>query len=88
MRQVGTVLAVELVKDIATREPFAWGERAGHRVCASMAQRGVLTRPVGNVIVVMPPYCTTTSQAHTIMAVLYDSILEVFPSQNEQDLAD
>lgn len=88
IRQVGTVLAVELVRDWATRAPFAWAERIGQRVCASMAQRGVLTRPVGNVIVIMPPYCTTTSQAHTIMAVLYDSINEVFPSPHEQDLAD
>ena len=48
-------------KNWKTREPFALREQAGIRVCAAMARRGVLTRPVGNVIVLMPPYCTTAA---------------------------
>jgi adenosylmethionine-8-amino-7-oxononanoate aminotransferase len=47
---------VELVKNWKTREPFPLRERVGIRVCEAMARRGVLTRPVGNVIVLMPPY--------------------------------
>ena len=62
IRQVGLVAGIELVKDWRTREPFALRERAGIRVCEAMARRGVLTRPVGNVIVLMPPYCTTPAQ--------------------------
>ena len=61
IRQVGLVAGIELVKDWRTREPFDLRERAGIRVCEAMARRGVLTRPVGNVIVLMPPYCTTPS---------------------------
>jgi len=41
-----------------------------------MARRGVLTRPVGNVIVIMPPYCTSAAQARTIIRVLRESIIE------------
>jgi adenosylmethionine-8-amino-7-oxononanoate aminotransferase len=78
IRQVGLVAGIELVRDWKTREPFDWRERAGIRVCDAMAKRGVLTRPVGNVIVIMPPYCTTAAQARKIVAATRDSIREIF----------
>jgi adenosylmethionine-8-amino-7-oxononanoate aminotransferase len=53
-------------------------ERAGIRVCEAMARRGVLTRSVGNVIVLMPPYCTTPVQARKMVCTVFDSICEVF----------
>ncbi|HUA38661.1 MAG TPA: aminotransferase class III-fold pyridoxal phosphate-dependent enzyme [Candidatus Sulfopaludibacter sp.] len=74
VRQVGLMAGVELVKDWQTREPFALPERAGIRVCEAMARRGVLTRPIGNVIVLMPPYCTTRTQVRRMVAALADSV--------------
>jgi adenosylmethionine-8-amino-7-oxononanoate aminotransferase len=74
IRQVGLVAGIELVKDWRMREPFDLRERAGIRVCEAMAARGVLTRPIGNVIVLMPPYCTTPAQASRMIAVLRESI--------------
>ena len=76
IRQVGLIAGIELVKNWRTREPFDLREQAGIRVCEAMAERGVLTRPVGNVIVLMPPYCTTSSQLRRIVSVLIDSISE------------
>lgn len=76
IRQVGLVVGIELVKDWRTRAPFALRERAGIRVCEAMARQGVLTRPVGNVIVLMPPYCTTKSQLHRIISALHEAIAE------------
>jgi adenosylmethionine-8-amino-7-oxononanoate aminotransferase len=70
IRRVGLVAGVELVKDWRTREPFALAERVGLRVCEVMAQRGVLTRPIGNVVVLMPPYCTTPVQVEEMVAAL------------------
>jgi adenosylmethionine-8-amino-7-oxononanoate aminotransferase len=67
------VAGIELVKDWRTREPFALRERAGIRVCEAMAKRGVLTRPVGNVIVLMPPYCTTKTQMRKIASALREA---------------
>ena len=78
IRQVGLVAGVELVKDWRTREPLALRERAGLRVCAAMARRGVLTRPVGNVIVLMPPYCTTQQQLKKMVSALAESVTESF----------
>lgn len=76
IRQAGLVAGVELVQDWKTRVPFPPERRAGLRVCEGMARRGVLTRPVGNVVVVMPPYCTTPAQARAIAAALAESIEE------------
>ena len=76
IRQGGCVFAVELVRDWRTREPFALAEQAGIRVCDGLAKRGVLTRPIGNVIVIMPPFCTTQRQVKKIFAALHDSIDE------------
>ena len=76
IRQVGLVAGIELVHDWRTREPFALRDRMGIRVCDAMARRGVLTRPVGNVIVLMPPYCTTQPQLRRMVAALRDAIAE------------
>ncbi len=78
IRQVGLIAGIELVKNWRTREPFDLRERAGIRVCEAMAKRGVLTRPIGNVIVLMPPYCTTRAQAQKMVCSLFDSVREVF----------
>ena len=78
IRQVGLVAGIELVKNWRTREPFTLRERAGIRVCEAMARRGVLTRPVGNVIVLMPPYCTTPAQLQKMVAALAEGVAEEF----------
>jgi len=78
IRQAGLVAGIELVKNWRTREPFALRERAGIRVCEAMVRRGVLTRPIGNVIVLMPPYCTTRAQLRKMVSALHDAVAEIF----------
>ena len=74
IRQVGLIAGIELVRNWRTREPFDLREQAGIRVCEVMARRGVLTRPIGNVIVIMPPYCTNEKQTSQIMDALREGI--------------
>jgi len=76
IRQVGLIAGIELVRDWRTREPFALREQAGIRVCEAIARRGVLTRPIGNVLVLMPPYCTTRAQIKKMIASLAESVEE------------
>ncbi len=78
VRQVGLVAGIELVKDWRTRKPFDLKEQAGIRVCQAMAKRGVLTRPIGSVIALMPPYCTTPAQMKRMVSVLREAIAETF----------
>jgi lysine--8-amino-7-oxononanoate aminotransferase len=79
IRRAGSVAGVELVRDWRTRAPFDWKERAGIRVCEAMARRGVLTRPIGNVIVLMPPYCATTIQVQKMVRALGEAVQETLP---------
>jgi adenosylmethionine-8-amino-7-oxononanoate aminotransferase len=81
IRRSGMVAGVELVRDWRTREPFDLREQAGLRVCEAMAKRGVLTRPVGNVIVLMPPYCTTEAQARRMVRALGEAVRGTFASK-------
>jgi len=74
IRQVGLIAGIELVKDWRMRRPYSLRERAGIRVCERMANRGILTRPIGNVIVLMPPYCTTPDQARQMVAALREAV--------------
>ena len=75
IRQVGLVVGVELVRDWRTREPFDLRARVGIRVCEAMARQGVLTRPIGNVVVLMPPYCTTPAEARRMVAALGEAVV-------------
>jgi adenosylmethionine-8-amino-7-oxononanoate aminotransferase len=66
VRQRGLVGAVELVRDVTTKEPYPWAERRGQRVCDSARAEGVLLRPLGNVIVIMPPLAITVDELDRI----------------------
>ncbi|MBI3616279.1 MAG: adenosylmethionine--8-amino-7-oxononanoate transaminase [Candidatus Omnitrophica bacterium] len=55
VRQRGLIAGIELVRDKVRRTPYPWEEKIGIRVCQSLRERGILLRPLGNVIVLMPP---------------------------------
>ncbi len=77
VRRVGLVAGVELVADWKTRAAYPLKAQAGIRVCEAMARRGVLTRPIGNVVPLLPPYCTTQTQIRRMVRALRESIVEV-----------
>ncbi len=80
VRRLGLVAGVELVKDWRTKEPFELEAQAGIRVCEAMAKRGVLTRPIGSVVLLMPPYCTTATQVARMVSALREAVAEVLPT--------
>jgi adenosylmethionine-8-amino-7-oxononanoate transaminase len=77
VRHIGMIGAVELFRNATTKEPFPLADKMGLRVCAEMRRRGVLTRPIGNTIVLMPPYCITESQLERVLSVLAEAIQTV-----------
>lgn len=62
IRQHGMVLAIEMVKDKASKTPYPWQERRGMRVYEYALKQGALLRPLGNVVYFMPPYIITKQQ--------------------------
>ena len=79
VRQEGLICAIELVRDFTTREPFPFADRIGHRVCEAARAHGLLTRPIGDVLVLMPPYCVTESQLEAMVDALWRGLHEVIP---------
>lgn len=72
-RQCGFIGAVEVGR-------FPLEQQMGIKVCRAMRDRGVLTRPIGNVIVIMPPYCITEAQLQRVFDVLAESVRAVVGS--------
>jgi adenosylmethionine-8-amino-7-oxononanoate aminotransferase len=62
VRQRGMILAIELVQNKASRSPFPWQQRRGLQVYRHALTRGVLLRPIGDVIYFMPPYVITPDE--------------------------
>ena len=78
VRQCGLIGAVELVRDKRTKEPFAWEEKRGIRVCRAALERGVWLRPLGNVIVIMPPLAISLEQLDQIAEAIDYGIRQQF----------
>ena len=74
IRQTGMILAIELVRDKVTREPYAWQERRGLIVYRHAIERGVLLRPVGNVVYFMPPYVIAPEEIDLMVDVAREGI--------------
>ncbi len=70
VRQCGMIGAVEI-------GPYDIEQQMGIKVCRAMRERGVLTRPIGNTIVLMPPYCVTDDQLQQMSGVLAESVSAV-----------
>jgi adenosylmethionine-8-amino-7-oxononanoate aminotransferase len=70
VRQGGLIGAVDLVRDVQTKEPYPWAEKRGIRVCDAARADGVLLRPLGNVIVIMPPLAITLEELDRIGAAV------------------
>jgi adenosylmethionine-8-amino-7-oxononanoate aminotransferase len=74
VRQHGMIVAVELVRDKATREPYPWQERRGLRIHRHALSRGVLLRPIGTVLYFMPPYVITHEEIDLMVEVAREGI--------------
>ena len=76
VRQCGLMAGIELVRNRETKEPFPWQEKRGVRACDVARARGVLLRPLGNVVVIMPPLSTRMDQLDQICIAAEQGIRE------------
>jgi adenosylmethionine-8-amino-7-oxononanoate aminotransferase len=74
VRQKGMILAIEMVQDKKSRAPYPWQERRGLRVYRQALARGVLLRPLGNVVYFMPPYVITPEEIDLVAQVAWEGI--------------
>ncbi|MBI5695412.1 MAG: adenosylmethionine--8-amino-7-oxononanoate transaminase [Nitrospirae bacterium] len=74
VRQKGFMVGIELVQDKNTKEPYPLPEKRGIRVTQEARRRGVIIRPLGNVIVLMPPLSISEGELEKLVEVTHKSI--------------
>ena len=76
VRQAGMIVAFELTRDGDKRTPFDPALRIGLRAYRAALARGVLLRPLGDVLYWMPPYCIDAAQLQQLAEVTLAAIEE------------
>jgi adenosylmethionine-8-amino-7-oxononanoate aminotransferase len=74
VRQCGMILAIELMKDVAAREPWPFSERRGLRIYRRALERGALIRPLGTTVYFMPPYVIEPDEIDALARVATEGI--------------
>lgn len=77
VRQWGFMVGIELVQDKARRKNYPVEQRVGHRVILEARRRSVIVRPLGDVIILMPPLSMPESELTMLVEVVFDSIRAV-----------
>lgn len=76
-RQRGLIAGIELVADKASKAPYPWAEQVGARVCALAREAGLLIRPLGDVLVVMPPLAIAIEQLDAMLDIMLTCVKRV-----------
>ncbi len=74
IRQKGFMVGVEIVKDRTTKELFPWERRIGYDITLQMREDGMLSRPMGDVLVFMPPLCSTEEELQAMIDIMKKAI--------------
>ena len=77
IRQRGFMVGIELVADRESREEYPAAAKIGHKVILAARNRGLIIRPLGNVIVLMPPLAITREELDRLCDITLASIREV-----------
>lgn len=87
VRQCGLIGAVEVVRDQQSKEPFPWQEKRGMRLCESIRRRGVWLRPLGNVLVIMPPLSISLAEIDLLAQAVEEALHDTASWLDSNELA-
>jgi hypothetical protein len=68
------MVGIELVKNRASKTPYLAHDRIGQAVVLEARRRGVILRPLGNVVVLMPPLTISRAELKSLLDITYESI--------------
>lgn len=74
IRQRGLMVGIELVQDKKTKTPHPLSAKAGHGVAAIARSKGLILRPIGNVLVLIPPLSISKEELKKMVEILKESI--------------
>lgn len=81
IRQKGLMVGIELVKDKLTKEPYTLEENIGHQVTLEARERGLIIRPLGNIIVLMPILAMSEEELSQVVSITRQAIKNVTESE-------
>ncbi len=84
IRQQGLMAGVEVVLDPATKAGFDPVMQTGAAVCMAARAHGVLIRPLGDVVVLMPPLVVSDDELDLLCGALYASVEAVTAARAEE----
>ena len=68
---------VEVVRDKASKEPYQFEERIGYQIILEARKRGVMLRPLSDVIVLMPPLAVSLEELDLLFDTTEEAIRKV-----------
>ncbi|MDD5433833.1 MAG: adenosylmethionine--8-amino-7-oxononanoate transaminase, partial [Nitrospira sp.] len=74
IRQKGLIAGIELIKNKKKKTPYPLTLKTGIRVCLEARKMGLLLRPIGNVIILMPPLSITNSEIKKMVSIAAQAI--------------
>lgn len=77
VRQCGFIAGIEIGRRREPRIEYATEELMGAKVCLAARKHGLLTRPIVNTVVLMPPLCVTGDELEQMVEALHEAIQEV-----------
>ncbi len=84
VRQVGMMVGIEMVADKERGIPYPLEAKMGFQVCRAARRRGALLRPLGNVLVILPPLAIQPEELQELVNILYESLVEVTQIRGEK----
>jgi adenosylmethionine-8-amino-7-oxononanoate aminotransferase len=70
MRQKGLMAGIELVEDKSSKAPYPLEDKTGYRVCLEARNMGLILRPIGNVIILIPPLSISSAILKKMAAII------------------
>jgi adenosylmethionine---8-amino-7-oxononanoate aminotransferase len=77
VRQWGYMVGIQLAEDKTRRRSYPAEQRIGHQVIRAARKRSIMIRPLGDVIILMPPLSITDDELASLLDVVYDCIVAV-----------
>jgi adenosylmethionine-8-amino-7-oxononanoate aminotransferase len=84
VRSIGMITAIEIVKDKETKESFPWHMRVGYEIYKIALKKGLVLRPIGNVLYFIPPYIINEEEIKFMVNTCFESIEEYFAENREE----
>jgi len=77
VRRFGLIAGIELVQDKKSKRPYPWEAGIGIKICTALRAKGILLRPLGNVIVLLPPLAISLEEIRLLCRKTYETIKQI-----------